>query len=125
MGSYPKPPPAPRFEHSPETLLKDTHNVIDTSRKLQDDIAAKITPDTASFDNVIGPLAESENLSGLETAILGFYQYVSADKAVRDASSESEKLLDVSADIALENRNPLPCNWGMAHHSIAPLGLWY
>lgn len=95
MG-YPKPPPAPRFEHTPETLLKDTHKIINRSRKLEDEIAKNVTPETASFDNVIKPLAEDENESGLETAILGFYQYVSADKAVRDASSESEKLLEVS-----------------------------
>lgn len=95
MGSYPNPPPAPRFAHTPETLKKDTHRIIEISRKLEDTLAAEITPESATFENVVRRLAEDENYTGLDTAILGFYQYVSTDKALRDASSESEKELQV------------------------------
>lgn len=98
MGTYPKPPAAPRFEHTPETLLKDTHRVIEHSRTVENGIAAGVTAETATFDNVIKPLVEEEDTMGLDTAILGFYQYVSAEKALRDASSQAEKLLDVSTN---------------------------
>jgi metallopeptidase MepB len=96
MGSYPNPPPAPRFTHTPETLKKDTQRIIESSRKLDDTLAAEITPESATFENVVKPLSEDENYMSLEVAILGFYQYVSTDKALRDASSESEKELEVS-----------------------------
>lgn len=97
MGNYPKPPPAPRFEHTPKTLLEDTHRVIGRSRALENEVAASVTPETATFENVLKPLVDEEDTMALDTSILGFYQYVSAEKALRDASSDAEKLLDVSA----------------------------
>lgn len=93
---YPKLPPAPKFTHTPESVIEETNRLITISRKLQDQIAKDVTPETANFENVLKPLAEDENEMGLDTAILGFYQYVSTDKKLRDASSEAERLLDVS-----------------------------
>lgn len=101
MGNYPIPPPAPRFEHTPKTLLEHTHRVIDHSRSVEDGVAASVTPETAIFENVLKPLVEEEDTMALDTAILGFYQYVSSEKALRDASSDAEKLLDVSANFHL------------------------
>lgn len=120
MGSYPKPPAAPRFEHTPETLLKDTHRVIEHSRTLENEIAASVSVETATFENVIKPLVDEEDIMGLDTAILGFYQYVSAEKALRDASSEAEKLLDVSANSRLRT---LTCGLVVTDHSIGLPGL--
>ncbi|CAZ79996.1 unnamed protein product [Tuber melanosporum] len=91
---YPKPPPAPEFTHTPESVIEVTNRLIATSRQLQDNIAKDVTPETANFQNVLKPLAEDENEMGLDTAILGFYQYVSTNKGLRDASSEAERLLD-------------------------------
>jgi len=93
---YPKPPPAPKFTHTPESVIKETNRLIAASRQLEDQIAKDVTPETANFENVLKPLAEDENEMGLDTAILGFYQYVSINKELRDASSEAERLLDVS-----------------------------
>jgi len=93
--AYPDPPPAPKFTHTPDTVLSVTRRLIDSSRALEDGIAKDVTPDNATFDVVLKPLAEGENEMGLEAPIVGFYQYVSTDKHLRDASSEAEKLLDV------------------------------
>jgi metallopeptidase MepB len=93
---YPKPPPAPEFTHTPESIVERTKQLINLSRNHQDGIAKSITPEKATFQNVLKPLVEDDNEMALETAILGFYQYVSTDKALRDASSEAEKLQDVS-----------------------------
>jgi metallopeptidase MepB len=94
MG-YPRPPPAPRFTHTPESILSTTHRLIASSRAIQDSIAKDVTPETATYDNVVEILARDENAMGLETSIVGFYQYVSDDKQLREASSEAEKLLNV------------------------------
>lgn len=49
----------------------------------------------ATFDNVLRPIANNENSSNLLKKIIGFYQYVSEDKDLRDASSTAEKELEV------------------------------
>lgn len=94
--------------------------MIEHSRTLENEIAASVSVETATFENVIKPLVDEEDIMGLDTAILGFYQYVSAEKALRDASSEAEKLLDVSANSRLRT---LTCGLVVTDHSIGLLGL--
>ncbi len=55
---------------------------------------AEVSRDNASFENVMLPMARDENSMSLETHIIGFYQAVSPDKSLRDASTEADKLLD-------------------------------
>ncbi|RPA74369.1 zincin [Ascobolus immersus RN42] len=88
------PQPAPDFTHTAESIISATKKLIDRSKLLEDSIAKEITKETATFNNVLQPLANEESDMSLEAHILGFYQYVSADKALRDASSEAEKLMD-------------------------------
>ena len=73
---------------------------MDVSRKLQDKIVEDVTDQTASFKNVLSPMAHDENAMGLEAHIIGFYQAVSTDQALRDSSTEADKLLD---DFAIES----------------------
>lgn len=58
-----------------------------------DRLAKEVTPETATFENVIAPLAADENEMGLSAHILGFYQYVSSDQKIREASTEADKLM--------------------------------
>jgi metallopeptidase MepB len=53
-----------------------------------------VTAEKATFEHVLLPIAHDDNKMSIETHIIGFYQAVSTDKALRDASSEAEKLLD-------------------------------
>lgn len=55
---------------------------------------ADVKPSGASFKNVLLPMATDENTMALESHILGFYQSVSANQDLRNASTESEKLFD-------------------------------
>jgi metallopeptidase MepB len=71
-----------------------TFDKIDTSKSLRDGLAKNIKPEDATFANVCLPRARDDNVGALESHILGFYQAVSTDKALRDASSEAEKLMD-------------------------------
>ncbi len=93
--AFRKPPQAPPvFTATPSSLVEDTKRLVDISRKLQDQIVGDVTEGTASFQNVVLPMAHDENTMGLEAHIIGFYQAVSTDQALRDSSTEADKLLD-------------------------------
>ncbi len=65
-----------------------------TTRKLLDKITTEVKPEEATFENVLAPIADDENLGALESRIIGFYQAVSSDAALRDASSKAEEKMD-------------------------------
>ncbi|KAK5686537.1 metalloendopeptidase [Elasticomyces elasticus] len=94
-AKYKKPPQAPPlFTHTPDSLLKDTQRILDQSKALQDQIVKDITPEKAEFKRVLLPFAQDDNRMSLETHIIGFYQAVSTDVKLRDASTEAEKKMD-------------------------------
>lgn len=92
---YQSPPQAPpSFTATTTSLLEDAKSICGNTRSLLDKIAAEITPETATFANVVLPIAEDENKAGLQNRIIGFYQAVSGDPALRDASSKAEEIMD-------------------------------
>ncbi|KIW91891.1 uncharacterized protein Z519_07861 [Cladophialophora bantiana CBS 173.52] len=94
-GKFRKPPQAPpSFTATPESLMKETKDMLAGSKKITDDIVAQISQQDATFQNVLLPMAHDENQQTLKAHILGFYQSVSTDQALRDASTEAEKLMD-------------------------------
>ena len=74
--------------------------MIADSKALQDRIVKDVNPGKADFNSVLLPFAQDDNNMSLETHIIGFYQAVSTDAALRDASTEAEKLMD---DFAIES----------------------
>ncbi|KAB5588390.1 Metallopeptidase MepB [Ceratobasidium theobromae] len=93
MGiGIPPPQAPPRWDHTPETVISLTKEAIEASRKLQDQVAALPEAD-CTFSTVFLPLALDE--AHLDTIVgpLGFYQSVSTNEALRDASTESEKMV--------------------------------
>jgi metallopeptidase MepB len=94
-AKYLKPPQAPpSFTATTESLVADAKRLCDTSKGIMDRIAAEVNPENASFETVVLPMAIDENEGSLESRIIGFYQAVSTDKALRDASTEAEKIMD-------------------------------
>ncbi|CAG8075576.1 unnamed protein product [Penicillium olsonii] len=90
-----KPPQAPPvFTATPQSLVADAERLIASSRAIQDKVVAEIKPEAATFANIVRPLAQNDNVMGLEAHILGFYQAVSTDSKLRDASSKAEELMD-------------------------------
>ena len=61
---------------------------------MQDDVVASVSKDAATFDKVLLPMALDDNKMALESNIIGFYQSVSPDKGLRDASTEAEQNFD-------------------------------
>lgn len=102
MGSKFKAPPQapPTFTHTPESLLADTKRLLDANKALQDKIVKEVTPETATFQNAELPFAQDDNRMALESHIIGFYQAVSTDAKLRDASTEAEKKMD---DFSIES----------------------
>jgi metallopeptidase MepB len=94
-AKYKTPPqPPPSFTHTPESLIKDTERILSNSKALQDRIVAQVKPGSATFNNVVLPGAQDDNKMSLEAHIIGFYQAVSTDAKLRDASTEAEKKMD-------------------------------
>ena len=90
------PPQAPpTFKHTPQSLFDETKAIIERSKKIEDETVRDVRLEGATFDNVLRPMAEDENNSALQTRIIGFYQYVSENKDLRDASSTADKELEV------------------------------
>ena len=78
-----------QWNHTPETILSETTKLIEEAEALDNKIGS-IAIEYATIDNVIKPYADLENKQSGLTNQLSFYQYVSADKALRDASNESD-----------------------------------
>lgn len=74
--------------------MKDTERLLADNKAIQDRIVKEIQPGQATFKNVLLPFAQDDNKMSLETHIIGFYQAVSTDAALRDASTEAEKKMD-------------------------------
>ncbi|KAL4968646.1 M3 family metallopeptidase [Aspergillus stella-maris] len=90
-----RPPQAPPlFTATAESILSDAKRLIESSRKVQDDVVAKVSPESANFASVLKPLAHNDNVMALESNIIGFYQAVSTQQELRDASSKAEELMD-------------------------------
>ncbi|KAL4879205.1 peptidase family M3-domain-containing protein [Aspergillus karnatakaensis] len=90
-----QPPQAPPlFTATAESILNDAKRLIESSRKVQDGVVADVAPESATFASVLKPLAHNDNVMALESNILGFYQAVSTQQELRDASSKAEELMD-------------------------------
>ncbi|EGS21800.1 metalloendopeptidase-like protein [Thermochaetoides thermophila DSM 1495] len=99
MSKYANPPQAPPlFTGTKESIVADSKALCDRTRQLLDNLVATIKPDedpaSATFESVLKPQIEDENQASLSNRVLGFYQYVSADSELRNASTEAEKILD-------------------------------
>ncbi|ELR09227.1 hypothetical protein VC83_01861 [Pseudogymnoascus destructans] len=94
-AQYRTPPQAPPlFTATTVSLVADAKKLCANSKSVMDNIVNSVKPEDAAFQSVILPMAVDENEGSLEARIVGFYQAVSTDKALRDASTEAEKIMD-------------------------------
>ncbi|KZV91240.1 zincin [Exidia glandulosa HHB12029] len=93
MTSKLQPPqPAPVWNHTPESLKAEVDAVITAARTKLDAIAALSKP-ARTFSGVFGALAETEAAIFARGEPLTFYQNVSTNSALRDASAAAEVAL--------------------------------
>lgn len=87
------PPQEPlSWKHTPEDIRDKTNEIIRDGRKFLDTIAA-LPEDKCSFDSVFRALALHDAEFDTISEPLSFYQNVSPDSKLRDASNDAEKLL--------------------------------
>lgn len=104
MAKYTQPPqPPPLFTGTKESIVQDVKALCDDARAQLDKLVADVPADTseptsagkkATFDTVMRPQIAQENQISLQAHILVFYRQVSADEALRDASTEAAKMLE-------------------------------
>ncbi|THV67781.1 metallopeptidase MepB, partial [Aureobasidium pullulans] len=90
LQSPPQPPPL--FTKDASTIIPHVERLITQTRKVQEHILSTVTPGTATFANVILPLAHNQNSVSRELPILGFYEAVSTDPSLSEASTQAKKL---------------------------------
>lgn len=98
--SLPSPPPI--FNGTADSILREAQQLIEQARSVQDSIASNVTPEAATFDNTLLPIAEEQNIRIYGQHMLEFYQNVSPDEAVRQASRDAEKLFsDLETELGM------------------------
>lgn len=92
-GKYCNPPQAPLvFNATAASIHEDSKNVCDRTRSLLDTLVTSLTPDDATFANVLHPIALDENERSSVSSVLDLYEKVSADPALREAAAEAGKV---------------------------------
>lgn len=84
----------PTFVTAPEQILEEARQKVDSFRAARLKIIERVRPSHATFENVITPLAQAENLLTKEAQVLGFYRFVSADAELREASNAAQQLYE-------------------------------
>jgi metallopeptidase MepB len=84
----------PTFATSATVVANTTKQLIEASRRKLDQIVAGTSAKTASFENVLLPMAHCRNSMAVEARILSFYKEVSSDANLRNESRNSKLLFD-------------------------------
>lgn len=92
MQALPQNPPT--FSHTPESLLADATRLIESYKALQDQIVRDVTVESATFGNVVLPLARETCRYSAQANILSFYREVSGDAKLREASLKARRMGD-------------------------------
>lgn len=95
--------PRINFNLPPEEILNLTRLVLGRCVEGLDRVGTTALSN-CTFDNVIWPMAHLETVVRTELSAANFLQYVSTDAAVREASVEATKLIDVCRCDSLAHR---------------------
>lgn len=92
MSTQPTVPPPPSFEDlTPDVVLAETQDIIDSTFALHDDLAARFTATTADFACVIRPIVDDTNRAACRLRILiTLLGQLSADRELRDVAQQAE-----------------------------------
>ena len=88
------PQPPPSFRATPTSIALRVQSLIEAGNKVLDDIVSAVSPDTATFENVVLPLAHAENARRSESGIIRSFQTAVLDEALRNASRDAGEALD-------------------------------
>lgn len=80
----------PVFSYTPEQIDTGIAEIVAALRKSIDDVVASTTPETATFQNTLQPILETQNQTMGENYRMCFLQNVHPDAAVREASLKAD-----------------------------------
>lgn len=83
----------PLFSATPQSLLQDAEGIITNVQDVWDQIIAEVTPENAAIENVILPVAHSENDTKLHADIIYFLATVHPDTETREAAKDARRLM--------------------------------
>jgi metallopeptidase MepB len=93
-ADYRNPPQLPPlFNGSVTSVVADGTGICNRTEALLNKIVAEVSPENATFANVIQPMIDDDQADALFSNILDFYQYVSANEALRDASTVGTEIM--------------------------------
>lgn len=92
---YQTPPqPPPLFTATPESIGAETQRIKAATQGVHDKVVADVQPAEATFAKVLEPVLLDDNEASGPKRVMTFYQHVSADAALREASNKAEEALD-------------------------------
>ncbi|KAK4455371.1 metallopeptidase MepB [Podospora aff. communis PSN243] len=96
QGPAPRTPPQspPSFDLTPAFISLRVESLIEASNKAIGDIVSAVSPNSATFGTVIGPLAHAENARLSESCILCSFRTTSLDPALREAGRNAGNAFD-------------------------------
>ncbi|KIL85192.1 hypothetical protein FAVG1_11621 [Fusarium avenaceum] len=95
MSTRPTVPYPPSFEDlTPDAVLAETQEIIDSTLALHDDLAARFTATSADFAGVIRPIVDDTNRAACRLRILTtLLGQLSPDRELRNAARQAETLV--------------------------------
>ncbi|KAK2605846.1 metalloendopeptidase [Conoideocrella luteorostrata] len=92
---YQNPPQAPPvFTHTAESVVEVVNRNNALTKSILDKMVADVKPENATFANVLEPTLLSDNELEVSNHVTMFYQYVSASKELREASTKAQEISD-------------------------------
>lgn len=75
-----------------EEIVPTMERILSQFNQIQDEIVQTVTTVTATFDNVLQPLAQLENATMGDLGVIWMLQYAAPDKTTQDAVAQARKL---------------------------------
>lgn len=87
-----------------DELIPTMQRIITSRKAVHDLVSRNLTPEAATFANVIQPWLEEEDLNQGAEAVIDMYRYAGQDQESRDAAEEATRLMsECTAQIAMRN----------------------
>ncbi|KAJ5420928.1 hypothetical protein N7465_003447 [Penicillium sp. CMV-2018d] len=87
-------PELPTFDLSPSTLLDIATDLVNQIQQAANDLANNVSPQNATFENAVRPLADIDNEVKGKVQYLALFQAVSPSPEMRKASSTAVNMVD-------------------------------
>lgn len=102
-STVPRAQPLPRMLAADE-VIPTIQRIIASRTAVYNLVSRNVTPEAATFGNVIQPLLEEEDLNQGTEAVIDMYRYAGPDQETRDAAEEATRLMsEFTAQLTLRN----------------------